>query len=64
MEKLKPCPFCGGTIRVYTEQVDARSKYYYFACCDCDMVSFLDYPNDKTQAIEAWKRRAYEKQVD
>ena len=56
MMELKPCPFCGGKVRLDT-------AYSYFQdtviCCDgCDMVYTLDDCSaTKEQIAEAWNRR-------
>ena len=53
--KLKPCPFCGGEAEVVANE--------YFAdvsCKDGECRGFTDYLTfkKKSEAIEAWNRRA------
>lgn len=61
MNKLKPCPFCGGTAHI---AYDAKRKIYgkdeyrsgvaiYCGVCEARMF----YPSQKL-AVESWNRRA------
>lgn len=51
MEKLKPCPFCGGkNIRVWNTSTP------WVSCDDC-LASTSCVPTEK-EAIERWNRRA------
>ena len=57
MEELKPCPFCGGKAEL--------SYRYLFECfwvvceqCGTESAAF----GTEDGAIEAWNRRAYEKE--
>ena len=50
MEKLKPCPFCGGkNIRVW------NTRTHWVSCDDC-LVSTSCVPTEK-EAVERWNRR-------
>lgn len=50
MEKLKPCPFCGG------EAVFRGQTYYYIWCKSC--LAETRGSENKEEAIEAWNSRA------
>lgn len=61
-EKLKPCPFCGGTAYLGGEHEDSDMTGYYVECTKCDVImggmcwnggSF----STKEEAIKAWNRR-------
>ncbi len=56
MNKLKPCPFCGG------EAVHLRSNLVYtttyVSCTKCS--ARTDYYNTKGWATRAWNRRVSE----
>lgn len=54
MEKLKPCPFCGGEARLII-------KYnQYLVICDGDLWcdAKQGWFSNKSNAISAWNRRA------
>ena len=61
MDKLKPCPFCGGEARVrefrtYKEECHGIMPKYYIQCNLCT----VDRPQthwDKRDAIAEWNRR-------
>ena len=54
MEKLKPCPFCGGSdIDIRTD--DGGLSWYSF-CNDCGVM--CGYSMTKDDVINAWNRRA------
>ena len=55
MEKLKPCPFCGGAVKTYE---DIRGKHYV-QCLNpfCDMLVCTFSRGTKEEAIAAWNRR-------
>ena len=58
MTKLKPCPFCGGEVRLDIAYSDVRDTVIY--CDGCDMVYTLDDCDaTKEQIAEAWNRRIY-----
>jgi Lar family restriction alleviation protein len=50
MQKLKPCPFCGG------EAECVRHDYVYYCFCKTCHAQGLDY-GEKEKAIEFWNRR-------
>ena len=47
--ELKPCPFCGGEIRLFD------TGYFWWTCKGCGVCSKGYYSKEK--AIEAWNRR-------
>lgn len=53
MEKLKPCPFCGGYAMVQTNCYNQN----YIRCDKCKCVFWAGL-TDKEYVIEAWNRRA------
>lgn len=55
-EKLNPCPFCGGEVKIIAEKVDARTVVYTFVCENCCSGTYFDYA-DREEAIESWNRR-------
>lgn len=64
MEKLKPCPFCGGpTIRM--RMLDHPHVYpdgrgsYYFSCRPCNAITSILARSERA-AAERWNRRAGE----
>jgi Lar family restriction alleviation protein len=68
--ELKPCPFCGGTALVYTQQ----SRYNAFAYIQCDTCSTrsktvptpYEYDDDRFWGSEAFYRivRAWNRRSD
>ena len=61
MTELKKCPFCGGEVKISTEQVDAVTEVYNFVCSSCDSYTYFDFC-DREEAIEAWNRRTTTKE--
>lgn len=56
MDKLKPCPFCGGKAEVLINEYSDSSKEYLVACTECDgMVE--RWRKTEKEAIEQWNRR-------
>jgi Lar family restriction alleviation protein len=65
MNKLKPCPFCGGKAEIIetdTPRTDdigdwkSGSKYYHRAACtNCETSG--PYEDSKELAIKAWNKR-------
>ena len=57
-EKLKPCSFCGGAVKM-TYEHNYLCNNYIFSCTECDAkVEFTDRPRAREEAIEKWNRRA------
>lgn len=55
LDKLKPCPFCGGEANLYSAGLTI-TKIYAVACMKCK----VQYPPifaDEDMAIEAWNKR-------
>lgn len=50
MDKLKPCPFCGGEAEI------AHSRNYYAWCDKCETRG--NWHATEAEAIEAWNTRA------
>ena len=55
MDKLKPCPFCGGKPFLNSHYI-AQSKKQWAVNCRCGARFFFQDRGYK--AIEAWNRRA------
>lgn len=52
MEKLKPCPFCGGEAKIM------KMGYpHWVYCCECG-AKVHGRTNDEKDNIKAWNRRA------
>lgn len=49
--ELKPCPFCGGEIRI-ARLYGGYGEPWYARCDRCDVSGY--YYNTEAQAIEAW----------
>ena len=58
MEKLKPCPFCGGEALI-REQTNTLPYSFYVRCGNPDCPMFLATCNRSTKedAIKLWNRR-------
>lgn len=54
-EKLKPCPFCGGSPYIQKRPV-AQKKCIYAVKCHCGVLTH--FMERQYNAIEAWNRRA------
>lgn len=61
IDKLKPCPFCGGKAAVIKHTfIGYGEDYYQPVCLDCN-ASKADYRyRTEEDAINAWNRRAIE----
>ncbi len=65
MDKLKPCPFCGGeAINYNTEQINFHERKHRFKCKQCNGIFFFYVKGDcktakqiKKEGIETWNRR-------
>lgn len=59
MDKLAPCPFCGGEAYVVKHHYgmwDNKPKDFFVICLNCNAAS-SHYSNTEEKAIEAWNRR-------
>ena len=59
MNKLKPCPFCGGNANTYHNPFTVAE--HYVSCNNCNAKTDVYFK--KKQAIEAWNRRANDEQT-
>ena len=60
MEELKPCPFCGAEVKLYsTDKGDTDGSMYSIECehCCLDMGS---YDMSKKQLVKMWNTRTKE----
>ena len=68
MEKLKPCPFCGGAVRLrqsgyrFGPWIITRGAYKSKRNCDCRLwmeseLFYSDGEKEKAALVEAWNRR-------
>ena len=62
MEKLKPCPFCGGKAEIVINK-SKRGQTANIHCTKCScrktLLRYPDYVGSiEEEAIEAWNRRA------
>ena len=56
MDKLKPCPFCGGKAEMLISEYEGSRKEYLAACTECDgMVE--RWRETEKEAAEQWNRR-------
>lgn len=61
MEKLKPCPFCGGKAEMLINEYNDSRKEYLVACAECDgMVE--RWRETEEEAVEQWNRRVSDKE--
>lgn len=56
MEKLKPCPFCGGEARIITHRFYELSNTYGVTCKKCGSETMQFYCAEE-DAVNAWNRR-------
>lgn len=62
MEKLKPCPFCGGKAYVQIHIFDGVPETYGVLCANGKCyTSGWQFYDTAEEAIEAWNRRAERK---
>lgn len=53
-DKLKPCPFCGGRVKM----INGMLGTIMFICEKCGAdVMFFGVEQDKDKAVKAWNRR-------
>jgi Lar family restriction alleviation protein len=57
MEELKPCPFCGGSVKTEIIELADRKREITVWCKPCDYNIVFWHKNIK-DAIAAWNRRA------
>ena len=56
-EELKPCPFCGGELKVSEDKGrDYDTPRYYITCIDCGVTSTSSMFKD--ELINKWNQRA------
>ncbi len=63
--ELKPCPFCGGEVRlVHTNHKTLYYRVFQFSCNQCGTTFFIPQKSNykskedtEIKAIEAWNRR-------
>lgn len=61
MDKLKPCPFCGGKAEMLINKYNDLRKEYLVACTKCDgMVE--RWRETEEEATEQWNRRVSDKE--
>jgi len=60
MQKLKPCPFCGGKAKIihYISRTNIKNKIYIGYCCACEL--WHGHSKTKTEAINKWNSRVSE----
>ena len=64
MEKLKPCPFCGGNAHVMQHKWGASTRYFVGcanranSCIASEHNTFGMFYFRRQDAIEAWNKRA------
>ena len=76
MEKLKPCPFCGGkavfkvgckkgriTLRIACKRCHAKSKRYDSEASGNEYETQTYFEVIKKKAMEAWNRRANDESI-
>jgi Lar family restriction alleviation protein len=61
MSKLKPCPFCGGTVEINTI-TNLGNQYYGVYCLDC-LVAGIFF-STKEEAIARWNQRVPAKEMN
>ena len=54
-EQLKPCPFCGGKVKM-VNGIIARTIVFICEKCGAD-VMFFGAEKNKDKAVKAWNRR-------
>jgi len=58
-EKLKPCPFCGGRVKVF-RYIGASGDYQYQVAClrkTCPVQPLTNWADIRKTAIEMWNTR-------
>lgn len=58
MERLKPCPFCGGNAKIYSGEQNFliyKQKCYSVFCELCKCAT--QYEGTEKEAVEDWNKR-------
>lgn len=58
--KLKPCPFCGAEGKIIKGENKYPREVWYHACCSNLCCELGCTHSRKTDAVNAWNRRAGE----
>lgn len=53
MIELKPCPFCGGEVKIFKNYLNQNG----ISCTRCDGVFWFDDNSNEKNLKEAWNRR-------
>ena len=61
MDKLKPCPFCGGKARI-EKYVDNVETTWSVNCTDCDIGTVFE--SNKNDMVRKWNTRKGEEVKD
>ena len=56
MDELKPCPFCGGEVKLASDPYTEDVTLWYVICRECEIMT-LKRPSQE-KARRAWNRRA------
>jgi Lar family restriction alleviation protein len=56
-EEIKPCPFCGGEVRIeiYDDCYDDNTRRV--SCKNDNCIGAHIWPESESEAIEAWNKR-------
>lgn len=59
MKELKPCPFCGGEVEIFSWYIKgiANRLHYNVRCKDCGCTRRSREYRTTKKAIEEWNRR-------
>lgn len=57
MTKLKPCPFCGGKAKLYTDRPIGVSPCMIKPHIECTECTASMYASSAVQVVEKWNRR-------
>ena len=64
MDKLKPCPFCGGL--AVLRKNEERIKPFYVKCGNigCELIVMTDFYATEEEAFKTWNRRVNDGRSD